>query len=184
MGHFTNNTGGALRYFRNVRLAWPLSIFIVVLRLLPVQFGGVDSGIIEDSAATYDPPDSEVTSSEVDSSEVTSSEVTSSEDTSSEDTSSGCFFPQGAVPTTRDKLLTGVILHDVATTKHKKIHQASRLDTARGAPVAYPLLRTFDDMGGLARRALWPTSSSSCRGCWSTSYGRPRWPVWRGDPTR
>ena len=138
MGSFTNTTGRALRFFQNARLALPVFLFIVVLRLLPVQFGGVDGGIIAHSAAT-------VAAATVDA-------IVSG--ASSAGASSRHFFPPEAEPTDRDKLLAGVIMHDVATTDHRAIRAASLLDNAPGAPVAYPLLRSYDDMGGLARRCV------------------------------
>ena len=126
---FIKNTGRAWRLMRAACLAFPLNHFVVALRLLPRTFGGVDAGIIQDSSVTYDP--------------VTTTAA-----------GGGFFFPPGASPSDRDALQTATILHDLADTKHAAIRAASQAENTGESHFPYPLLRSYDDMGAIARRCV------------------------------
>ena len=123
---FKKHTGRAWRFMRAACLATPITVLIVVLRLLPTRLGGVDEGIIGRSSVVVNDPTA----------------------------TSGYFFPPFAEPSNRDVLQTGAILHDLSTTNHAAIRAASRMDNGEGSVFPFPLLRSFDDMGGLARRCV------------------------------
>lgn len=125
-------TRGLQAYGQSLRLTRPISPQIFAGRTLPTAMGGIDVGVIVDSASTFKQEDTE-------------------ENVDAEEARTTSYFLREGDVSDRDVLRYGATLHDVVHSKHAAVHDASKLDNA-DTPFPYPLLRSFDDFALTARK--------------------------------